>query len=81
MLALKAVLSSADETPTLVFDEIDQGIGGRVGATVGAKLWGLATGPVLTAVASPLVQIPVWEFGLAHLLYGLAAGYQLQTNT
>jgi len=44
MLALKAVLSRADETPTLVFDEIDQGIGGRVGATVGAKLWELAAG-------------------------------------
>jgi DNA repair protein RecN (Recombination protein N) len=44
MLALKTVLSRADETPTLVFDEIDQGIGGRVGATVGEKLWGLAAG-------------------------------------
>ncbi len=44
MLALKTVLSHADETPTLVFDEIDQGIGGRVGATVGEKLWNLAVG-------------------------------------
>ncbi|MDY6877075.1 MAG: DNA repair protein RecN [Chloroflexota bacterium] len=44
MLALKTVLSRADETQTLVFDEIDQGIGGRVGATVGEKLWGLAAG-------------------------------------
>jgi DNA repair protein RecN (Recombination protein N) len=44
MLALKAVLSRVDETPTLIFDEIDQGIGGRVGATVGEKLWGLAAG-------------------------------------
>jgi DNA repair protein RecN (Recombination protein N) len=41
MLALKTVLSRADETPTLIFDEIDQGIGGRVGAIVGKKLWGL----------------------------------------
>jgi DNA repair protein RecN (Recombination protein N) len=41
MLALKTVLSRADETPTLIFDEIDQGIGGRVGATVGQKLWAL----------------------------------------
>ena len=44
MLALKTVLSRADETATLIFDEIDQGIGGRVGATVGEKLWGLAVG-------------------------------------
>jgi len=41
MLALKTVLSTADETPTLIFDEIDQGIGGRVGSVVGHKLWGL----------------------------------------
>jgi DNA repair protein RecN (Recombination protein N) len=41
MLALKTVLGRADETPTLIFDEIDQGIGGRVGSTVGLKLWGL----------------------------------------
>jgi len=41
MLALKAVLSRADRMPTLIFDEIDQGIGGRIGAVVGAKLWHL----------------------------------------
>ena len=41
MLALKTVLGRADETPTLIFDEIDQGIGGRVGGTVGLKLWEL----------------------------------------
>src|SRR5690606_10158309 len=43
MLALKRVLAQADQTPTLIFDEIDQGIGGRVGAVVGEKLWSLAT--------------------------------------
>lgn len=42
MLALKTVLAVADETPILIFDEIDQGIGGRVGGVVGRKLWGLA---------------------------------------
>ena len=41
MLALKAVLSRADSTPSLIFDEIDQGIGGRVGSVVGHKLWAL----------------------------------------
>ncbi len=41
MLALKNVLAKADEIPTLIFDEIDQGIGGRVGAIVGEKLWTL----------------------------------------
>jgi DNA repair protein RecN (Recombination protein N) len=43
MLALKRVLAQADQTPTLIFDEIDQGIGGRVGSVVGEKLWALAT--------------------------------------
>lgn len=42
MLALKNVLASADTLPTLIFDEIDQGIGGRVGLVVGQKLWQLA---------------------------------------
>lgn len=39
MLALKNVLARADSVPTLIFDEIDQGIGGRVGTIVGHKLW------------------------------------------
>lgn len=42
MLALKRVLSQADETPILIFDEIDQGIGGRIGSVVGEKLWSLS---------------------------------------
>jgi DNA repair protein RecN (Recombination protein N) len=42
MLAIKNVLARADQVPTLIFDEIDQGIGGRVGTTVGKKLWDLA---------------------------------------
>ncbi len=41
MLALKNVLAMADAIPTLIFDEIDQGIGGRVGMVVGEKLWQL----------------------------------------
>ncbi|MCB0209410.1 MAG: DNA repair protein RecN [Anaerolineae bacterium] len=43
MLALKNVLAVADDTPTLIFDEIDQGIGGRVGGVVGEKLWRLSS--------------------------------------
>lgn len=41
MLAIKNVLAQADRIPTLIFDEIDQGIGGRVGMVVGRKLWDL----------------------------------------
>lgn len=42
MLALKNTLARADEIPTLVFDEIDQGIGGRIGSVVGKKLFDLS---------------------------------------
>ena len=38
MLALKVVLAEHDAVPTLVFDEVDQGIGGEVGARVGEAL-------------------------------------------
>ncbi|HOR55680.1 MAG TPA: DNA repair protein RecN [Flexilinea sp.] len=39
MLALKNTLAEADSIPSMIFDEIDQGIGGRVGSIVGEKLW------------------------------------------
>jgi DNA repair protein RecN (Recombination protein N) len=51
MLALKTALAQVDATPTLIFDEIDQGIGGRIGDVVGRKLWGL------TAVADHQVIV------------------------
>jgi len=38
MLALKTILARADEVPTLVFDEVDSGIGGKVGLQVGETL-------------------------------------------
>ena len=42
MLAIKTILSTADQIPILVFDEIDAGIGGRVGSILGQKLWDLS---------------------------------------
>jgi DNA repair protein RecN (Recombination protein N) len=41
-LAVKAVLAGADRVPTLVFDEIDTGVGGRLGAVLGRTLAELA---------------------------------------
>jgi DNA repair protein RecN (Recombination protein N) len=41
-LAIKQVLAAADETPTLVFDEVDTGIGGRSADPIGRSLWTLA---------------------------------------
>ena len=41
-LAVKQVLAVADDTPTLVFDEVDSGIGGRSADPLGRSLWTLA---------------------------------------
>jgi len=38
MLALKAILAELDQTPTMVFDEIDVGIGGRTAQAVAEKI-------------------------------------------
>jgi len=63
MLALRGVLAIADRRPTLIFDEIDQGIGGRIGAIVGKKLWSLsATHQVLCITHLP----PLAGYGDAH---------------
>jgi len=42
MLTLKAILAQVDQVPTLVFDEIDAGIGGQVASLVAAKLQDVA---------------------------------------
>ncbi len=64
MLALKTVLSAADETPILIFDEIDQGIGGRAGGVVGRKLWSLTEKHQVLCVTH-LPQLA--SYGDAHL--------------
>ena len=38
MLALKLVLAGTSSVPTLIFDEVDSGIGGAVAAAVGERL-------------------------------------------
>ena len=42
MLAIKAILAASDQIPTLVFDEVDVGIGGGMAVVVGQKLWAIA---------------------------------------
>ena len=63
MLAMKTVLSAADEVPVLIFDEIDAGLGGRAGAVIGRKLWALTEGHQVLCVTH-LPQIAA--FGDAH---------------
>ncbi len=64
MLALKVVLASGSPVPTLVFDEVDSGIGGATAAAVGDRLARVAQGvQVLVVTHSPQVAAR----GAAHL--------------
>ena len=56
MLALKVVLAEAESVSTLIFDEIDAGVGGKVAAAVGERLARLSeTSQVLVVTHSPQV--------------------------
>jgi DNA repair protein RecN (Recombination protein N) len=56
MLALKLVLADISSVPTLIFDEVDSGIGGAVAAAVGERLQRLGTSlQVLVVTHSPQV--------------------------
>ncbi len=64
MLALKVVLSAGSTVPTLVFDEVDSGIGGATAAAVGERLARVASGvQILVVTHSPQVAAR----GAAHL--------------
>jgi DNA repair protein RecN (Recombination protein N) len=56
MLAVKTVLAASDDMPTMVFDEVDAGIGGRVAEVVGEKLRATASGRQVLCVTH-LAQI------------------------
>ena len=60
MLALKVVLASHDVVPTLVFDEVDQGIGGEVGGRVGEALKNVSREGRQALVITHLPQIAVY---------------------
>jgi len=64
LLALKVVLAAASTIPTLVFDEIDSGVGGATAAAVGERLAMLAQSvQVLAVTHSPQVA----AFAGSHL--------------
>jgi DNA repair protein RecN (Recombination protein N) len=65
MLALKTVLARLDSVPTLVFDEVDAGIGGRVALQVGEKMRDVAASHQVFAITH-LPQIA--SRAHAHLL-------------
>ncbi len=70
MLALKVVLSSGSSVPTLVFDEVDSGVGGATAAAVGDRLARVSERlQVLVVTHSPQVAAR----GMAHLLVAKSA--------
>jgi DNA repair protein RecN (Recombination protein N) len=70
MLAVKVVLSAGSVVPTLVFDEVDSGIGGATAASVGERLARVAERvQVLVVTHSPQVAAR----GAAHFLVSKAA--------
>lgn len=75
MLALKTALARVDDTPTLIFDEIDQGIGGRIGEIVGRKLWELtAVGNHQVVVVTHLPQLAGYGDSHFHVHKEMVAG-------
>jgi len=78
MLAMKVVLSAGSAVPTLVFDEVDSGIGGATAAAVGERLSRVAeTVQVLVVTHSPQVAAR----GAAHLRVAKAAARDRTSTT
>lgn len=75
MLALKVVLAQHDAVPTLVFDEVDQGIGGEVGGRVGEALATVArSGGRQALVITHLPQIAAYADHHLVVAKGAQAG-------
>jgi len=64
MLAIKSVLAAKDDTPTLIFDEIDAGVSGRAAQKIGRKLREVSQGRQVICVTH-LAQIAA--LGNCHL--------------
>ena len=78
MLAMKVVLSAGSAVPTLVFDEVDSGIGGATAAAVGERLVRVAEAiQVLVVTHSPQVAAR----GAAHLRVAKAARHDRTSTT
>ena len=62
MLALKVILAAKGSAPTLIFDEIDTGVGGAVADAIGGRLARMAKGlQVLAVTHSPQVAARAGE--------------------
>ncbi len=66
MLALKAVFAAADKIPTLIFDEIDAGVGGHIARDVGEKMSQLALSHQVISITH-IAQIAAQAAGHFHV--------------
>jgi DNA repair protein RecN (Recombination protein N) len=81
MLALKVVLAEHDAVPTLVFDEVDQGIGGEVGRRVGEALATVARGPAGGRQALVITHLPqIGAYAHHHLVVAKGARGGIATS-
>ncbi|HHY15673.1 MAG TPA: DNA repair protein RecN [Firmicutes bacterium] len=76
MLAIKAILVEAEQTPTIIFDEIDAGIGGRTAVNLGKKLYSLGSvRQVLCVTHLPVIA----GYGTNHYSVYKSAGKERTT--
>ena len=77
LLALKVALADRGSAPTLVFDEIDTGVGGAVADAIGGRLSQLAEHvQVLSVTHAPQVAARA----VAHLLISKGGGAAVETS-
>ena len=73
MLALKTIFSANDEVQTLVFDEIDTGIGGEIAVAVGSHMKNLAAGKQIFCITH-LASIAVYADNQIKIEKGIVNG-------
>ncbi len=78
MLAVRTVLSASGEVSTMVFDEVDAGIGGRVAEVVGQKLAQTARGRQVLCVTH---LAPIAVYAAQHLMVEKKAGRGVTRTT
>jgi DNA repair protein RecN (Recombination protein N) len=71
-LALKTVLTRAETRPTLIFDEVDVGVGGRTAPVVGEKLWAVAAAGHQVLCVTHMPQVAA--FGESHYVVSRTGG-------
>jgi DNA repair protein RecN (Recombination protein N) len=72
MLALTSVLARADRVPTLIFDEVDAGIGGRVASVVAQTLAATAEGRQVVCVThlAPIAAVAEHQLRIGKSVRG-----------